>query len=82
MRQDRDHVHNVKHYRINQLDNNWFYIHYNRTFSTLTQLVDYYSRKLIWQKQQQQNCSVLVLQPTKDSPLHFSDDKYNIWMLK
>ncbi|XP_056107485.1 src-like-adapter 2 isoform X2 [Rhinichthys klamathensis goyatoka] len=44
IRQDRDHVHNVKHYRIHQLDNNWFYIHHNRTFSTLTQLVDYYSR--------------------------------------
>ncbi|KAK7119412.1 hypothetical protein R3I94_021302 [Phoxinus phoxinus] len=44
IRQDRDHAHNVKHYRIHQLDNNWFYIHHNRTFSTLTQLVDYYSQ--------------------------------------
>ncbi|KAG1949579.1 src-like-adapter [Pimephales promelas] len=44
IRQDRGHVHNVKHYRIHQLDNNWFYIHHNRTFSTITQLVDFYSR--------------------------------------
>ncbi|XP_048028341.1 src-like-adapter 2 isoform X1 [Megalobrama amblycephala] len=44
IRHDRDHMHNVKHYRIHQIDNGWFYIHKNRPFSTLIQLVDYYSR--------------------------------------
>ncbi|KTF81211.1 hypothetical protein cypCar_00003033 [Cyprinus carpio] len=44
MRQDRGHVHSVKHYRIHQLHNGWFYIHQSHYFSTLTQLVDYYSR--------------------------------------
>ncbi|XP_073681415.1 src-like-adapter 2 [Garra rufa] len=44
VRQDRGHVCNVKHYRIQQLHNGWFYIHYSHYFSTLTQLVDYYSR--------------------------------------
>ncbi|XP_042622331.1 src-like-adapter 2 [Cyprinus carpio] len=44
MRQDGGHVHNVKHYRIHQLHNGWFYIHQSHYFSTLTQLVDYYSR--------------------------------------
>ncbi|XP_016122329.1 src-like-adapter 2 [Sinocyclocheilus grahami] len=44
MRQDIGHVHNVKHYRIHQLHNGWFYIHQSHYFSTLTQLVDYYSR--------------------------------------
>uniref|UniRef100_A0A8C2HP56 Si:ch211-25d12.7 n=1 Tax=Cyprinus carpio TaxID=7962 RepID=A0A8C2HP56_CYPCA len=43
MRQDRGHVHSVKHYRIHQLHNGWFYIHQSHYFSTLTQLVDYYS---------------------------------------
>ncbi|XP_016420188.1 src-like-adapter 2 [Sinocyclocheilus rhinocerous] len=44
MRQDGGHVHNVKHYRIHQLHNGWYYIHHSHYFSTLTQLVDYYSR--------------------------------------
>ncbi|XP_016337926.1 src-like-adapter 2 [Sinocyclocheilus anshuiensis] len=44
MRQDGGHVHNVKHYRIHQLHNGWYYVHHSHYFSTLTQLVDYYSR--------------------------------------
>ncbi len=72
MRQDRDNVHNVKHYRIHQLHNGWFYIHQSHYFSTLTQLVDYYSRKL----------NISPIPPSKDSPLHFNEDKNNIWMLK
>uniref|UniRef100_A0A671PA26 Si:ch211-25d12.7 n=1 Tax=Sinocyclocheilus anshuiensis TaxID=1608454 RepID=A0A671PA26_9TELE len=43
MRQDGGHVHNVKHYRIHQLHNGWYYVHHSHYFSTLTQLVDYYS---------------------------------------
>ncbi|XP_052465693.1 src-like-adapter 2 [Carassius gibelio] len=44
VRQNGGHVHNVKHYRIHQLHNGWFYIHHSNYFSTLTQLVDFYSR--------------------------------------
>ncbi len=77
MRQDRDIEHNVKHYRIHQRHNGWFYIHQSHYFSTLTQLVDYYSRKLKWQW----GCK-LNIPPSKDSPLHFNEYKNNIWMLK
>ncbi|XP_056591152.1 src-like-adapter 2 [Triplophysa dalaica] len=35
---------NIKHYRILQLHNGWFCIHPHHPFSTLNQLVDYYSR--------------------------------------
>ncbi|KAL1265772.1 hypothetical protein QQF64_003799 [Cirrhinus molitorella] len=42
-RQDRGHLQFVKHYRVHQLHNGWFYIHKNHCFSTLTQLVDYYT---------------------------------------
>ncbi|XP_050978366.1 src-like-adapter 2 [Labeo rohita] len=44
MRQDRGHMPNVKHYRIHQLHNGWFYIHHSHYFSTLAQLVDHYTR--------------------------------------
>ncbi|XP_073539767.1 src-like-adapter 2 isoform X1 [Phyllobates terribilis] len=33
----------VKHYRINQLENGWFYISPRLTFSTLQEMVEYYS---------------------------------------
>uniref|UniRef100_A0A8C2FK14 Si:ch211-25d12.7 n=1 Tax=Cyprinus carpio TaxID=7962 RepID=A0A8C2FK14_CYPCA len=65
MRQDRGHVHSVKHYRIHQLHNGWFYIHQSHYFSTLTQLVDYYSRKLKWQWCCKLNISPVP--PSKDS---------------
>lgn len=73
MRQDRGHVHSVKHYRIHQLHNGWFYIHQSHYFSTLTQLVDYYSRKLKWQWCCKLNISPVP--PSKDSLLHFNEDK-------
>lgn len=36
-------VESIKHYRINQLENGWFYISPRLTFSTLQDMVDYYS---------------------------------------
>ncbi|KAI2659184.1 Src-like-adapter 2 [Labeo rohita] len=35
---NRGHMPNVKHYRIHQLHNGWFYIHHSHYFSTLAQL--------------------------------------------
>ncbi|XP_043107549.1 src-like-adapter 2 [Puntigrus tetrazona] len=63
MRQDRDSVHCVKHYRIHQLHNGWFCIHQSPYFSTLTQLVDYYSR----------SSNELCCQLTEPCLLHDSD---------
>lgn len=45
VRQNGGHRRNIKHYRILQLHNGWFCIHPNHPFSTLNQLIDYYSRK-------------------------------------
>lgn len=44
IRQHSGHTHKIKHYRILLLHNGWFCIHPSRPFSTLNQLVNYYSR--------------------------------------
>lgn len=45
VRQHSGQMHAVLHYKIYQLHNGWFYIQQNHPFSTLSQLVDYYSRE-------------------------------------
>ncbi|XP_009304328.1 src-like-adapter 2 [Danio rerio] len=47
VRQHSGQMHTVLHYKIYQLHNGWFYIQPNHPFSTLSQLVDYYSRSSV-----------------------------------